>query len=314
MTRPQFGSETEGMKNLNQATADQGNGTMPMSMAVAPRNSTTETLVMAQTAIDEAKAEGKAISTSDQEKNRAYFRSQIALRWNQAFKAIIGVCRLIVEARIHLSAEEFKLFIQEDCPFDYSVIKKFEKIGLHPGVNDPANEPHMPNTWTVLYELCLMNESTFRRGIQLGIIHPNSTLADLKKLRKLDPPKRKPTKKAAQTGSSSANRKPEPKPSSTPAKTETSTSESATAVVKAPVNTLGFHVVESTAKSDSDTPNATAPEFEAAPTITNGRIVIVLTKALIDRDEKAVKQLKGDIEALVSKYAFIGGVELEVAA
>jgi len=310
MTHLQFGAETEGMKNLNQATADQRNGTMPMSMAVVPQLSTgSNPAVSFDMALD-----GETACPTEPKKDRSYYQAQIKLRWNGAYKAILSVCHLIVDARINLSPEDWVAFVKDDCPFDYSVLQKFMNMASHPALNNPDNEQYLPHSWTALYEICQMKEQTFRHGIQQGIIHPNCTLADLKKLRKLDPPKRKPAKKAAQTGSSDANRKSEPKPSSSPAKAASSKSESATAVVKAPVNTLGLHVVESTPKTDSATPNATAPEIETAPSTASGRILIVLTKALVDRDESAVKQLKSDIEALMSKYAFIGGVELEVAA
>lgn len=287
---------------------------MPISMTVAPTLSTTENLVMAQTVVDESIAEGKGISTSNPAKNRAYYKAQISLRWNQAYKAILSVCHLIVDARINLSPEDWKAFVQEDCPFDYSVLQKFMSMASHPALNNPDNEQYLPHSWTALYEICQMKEQTFRHGIQQGIIHPNCTLADLKKLRKLDPPKRKPATKRAQTGSSVANRKSEPEPTWTATKAETRTSASASAAVKAPVNTLGLHVVESTPTSGCDTANQCTPEIEAAPIISSGRILIVLTKALVDRDEKAIQRLKSDIEALVSKYAFIGGVELEIAA
>ena len=286
-------------------------GSMPISMAVDPSYSP-EAIALAQSVTDEDQAEGKA--SSSLKKDRGYYQSQIKLRWNQAHKAIMAVCHLIVDARINLEADEWKAFVEEDCPFDYSVLQKFMNMASHPGLNDPANEKHLPNSWTALYEIMQMKESTFRIGVQKGIINPGCKLADLKNLReKLETPKRKKASAAAKPkgkDSTAATTVEAPKATPATAKAEGPEPQAKKAAVKAPVNNPGLRVVENT--SAAEPANATATATATAPA--KGRIAIVLSKELAEQHKADLDRLKADIESLLKAYDFIGGVGLEVAA
>jgi hypothetical protein len=293
---------------------------MPIPMAVDPRISS-EPISLAHSATDEGQAEPKAIPTV--KKDRGYYQAQITLRWNQAHKAIMAVCHLIVDARLNLDADEWKAFVEEDCTFDYSQLQKFMNMASHPGLNDPANEKHLPNSWTALYEIMQMKEATFRIGVQKGIIHPGCTLADLKKLRgQMEAPKRKKATAKAKAGDKKATATTTteaPNSTTAPAKAEEPESSVQKAGVKAPVNNPGLRVVDNNAAAASNkaavtamaTAPALAPATAAAPM---GRIAIVVSQAIQDQHQADLDDLIEAIKAVVKDYDFIGGVELEVAA
>ena len=284
-------------------------GSMPIPMAMDSRYSP-EALALAQSVTDQDQAEGKA--SSQPKKDRCYYQSQITLRWNQAHKAIMAVCHLIVDARINLEAKEWKAFVEEDCPFDYSVLQKFMNMASHPGLNDPANEKYLPNSWTALYEIMQMKESTFRIGVQKGIINPGCKLADLKNLReKLETPKRKASTKGKDSKAAMTAEAPKPTPAT--AKAEGQEPQAKQAAVKAPVNNPGLRVVDSAA-ADAGSATATATAPATATTTAVGRIAIVLSREIADQHKADVADLMEDIKAIVKEYDFIGGVEMEVAA
>jgi hypothetical protein len=294
-------------------------GSMPIPMVVDPRLSP-EAIALAHSATLEDHAEPKASPTV--KKNRGYYQAQITLRWNQAHKAIMAVCHLIVDARINLPREEWKAFVEEDCPFDYSVLQKFMNMASHPGLNDPANEKHLPNSWTALYEIMQMKEATFRIGIQKGIIHPGCTLADLKKLRgQLEAPKRKNASSKAKgncTDSTVATTAEAPKATTIPATPEEPELTVQKAAVKAPVNNRGLRVAANTAAAEpastSDTGTATPPPLATATAPAKGRIALVVSQGILDLHKADLDGLMASIEVLVEDYDFIGGVGLEVAA
>jgi hypothetical protein len=84
------------------------------------------------------------------------------------------------------------------------------------------------------------------------------------------------------------------------------------AAAERPVNTLALHVV-----ADNPPKVAAANSTKAAsesPLCEKCHISIVVNKPVVDQNEKAVNELKAEIEPLVTKYAFITAVELEIAA
>lgn len=279
---------------MNNLETNQNTGSMPISMAVAPKPSTEP-----------------AVAATGTVKDIDYFRSEFGKATLAFYRSTRKVADLLLEARITLSPEDF-LELTKELQFDYSTVCKLIKSAANFRLNDPKNQPYLPESWTVRYEIMMMEEATFRIGVTKGIIHPNCTLADLKKLREqLEPPKRKKAspKAKAKPKDSTQTEKPEaPKP--TTAKAETPEPQVEKAAVKGPINTSGLPVDAKASTGEAATATATA----MAPAPAKGYIKIVLPKEVANQHERDLVRIVDEIQAVVKQYDFIGGVGLEVAA
>jgi hypothetical protein len=116
-------------------------------------------------------------------KNRAYFARLIRLRWNKARDSILEVGHLIIEARRTLPPDEYQKLRKVDLPFDYSTLQKLQRLAESERVNDPKNHDLLPHSWNTLYEIIHLSDEAFQAGIDRGIIHPEVTWKEIKKLR-----------------------------------------------------------------------------------------------------------------------------------
>lgn len=276
-------------------------GSMPISMAVQPKP-TTET--------------SDAASTP---KDLEYFRREFEKATLAFYRSTRKVADLLLDARITLSPEDFKQLTEHELQFDYSTVCKLIKSASNFRLNDPKNQSLLPEAWTLRYEIMIMDEATFRVGVTKGIIHPNCTLADLKKLREqLETPKRKKASaKAKPKGkdSTAATTAEAPKPTPASAKDEESEPHVEEASVKAPVsNSALFLPPNSTAESAAAVAAAPAMAPATAAVPAKGRIAIVVTQEMSVQHKADLDGLMARIEALVKDYDFIGSVALEVAA
>ena len=300
---------------MNDLQSSKPSESMPISMAVDPTPSTP--ITASEPTKKAATAEAKNPVKPGPKKDRAYFGSAIQAASITMYRSAKAVSDLLFEARLALSPEDYKNFIEEDCPFAYSQVCKFIKMAADYRLNDPANDAILPEAWTARYEIMQMKESTFRMGVKTGIIKADCKLADLKTLReqvegkKDKKAKGKKSAKAKPSASQATAAAPKPKPAddSTPP-WEESKPQGEKAAVKAPVNTSALRVVENNSADDPATATGTATAMAPA----KGRIAIVLGKAVAEQHKADLDRLKQDIEALVKEYDFIGYVEIEVAA
>jgi hypothetical protein len=240
-------------------------------------------------------------------KNRAYFKSVMEKATFSFYRSAKAVADVLLDARLTLSPEEFQQFIAEDCQFDASLVYKFIKMAADFRLNDPANELHLPEAWTLRYEIMMMKESTFRIGVTKGIINPECKLADLRKFREqLDGPKGNGKKAAAPQAPSNTETTPAETAVQAASNAETTT-PSKEAAVKAPANNPGLQV----GKRSTVAP-ATAPAKASG----HGRIIIMLNPEIAEQHRENVERLKNSLEKLVKQFQFIGSVsvEIEVAA
>ncbi len=284
---------------------------MPISMAVD--SNLTNQLAASEAASEAAKTKAKTPAKPGPRKDRAYFSRAIQTASITMYRSAKAVSDVLFDARMALPPEEFKAFIEEDCPFDYSLVCKFIKMAADHRLNNPANEAMLPEAWTARYEIMQMKEATFRMGVKSGIIKADCKLADLKKLREQiegKNGKKDKDKKSAKAKLSASPATPEaPKPTSandsTPPSEDLKTQKAA---VKAPVNTSALRATDNATAAETAKATATA----MAPA--KGRIAIVLSKRVAEQHKVGLDRLKQGIEALVKEYDFIGAVEVEVAA
>jgi len=257
---------------------------MPVSMAVEGLINQPETVEVETTTA----AESVSATPSESKKTLAQFKKAMktaALNW---FKSGKVVADLILEARLSLSPEEYRTFIKEDCPFDYSAACKFVKMAADHRLTNPVNDDLLPDTWTLRYEIMMMSEQTFRVGVKTGVIHRDCKLADLKELRAkfesrngADAKKRKPvTSASSSSGGAGMTLPAEPEPS--------------TAVTVIPMPEF----VESTQQ----------------PREARGRISVIVSREIADQHQDDLDDIRAAIADAVKKFAYIGIVELELAA
>jgi hypothetical protein len=272
-------------------------------------------------AVDSKLSTQPALAAARTVKDLDYFRREFGKAILTFYRSTKKVADLLLEARITLSPEEFKQLTTDELQFEYSTVCKLIKSAADFRLNDPKNQPYLPESWTVRYEIMMMKEATFRIGVQKGIIKPNCTLADLKALReKMEEPKRKKASakaKAKGKDSTAAATAETPKATPAPAKAEEPKSHIKEAAVKAPVNNAGLRVVEDAfaAEPANTSAAATATATALAPTTATlpvGRIAIVVRQEIAEQRKTDLDRLLAGIRAVVKDFDFIDGVEVKV--
>lgn len=216
-------------------------------------------------------------------KDRAYFRTEIRLRWNKARESVLEVGRLIIEAKMTLPKEEYGKFINNDLPFDYSVIQKLKRLAESQRINDPKNRSLLPHSWNTLHEIMQLPEEVFQRGVAQGIIHENCQWKDVKSLR---PP---PTPYG--TGDDRSRSTKAIKPSSDP------TVDDSDAVFEARLGVA---------------PHWPLDELAAPSSQSKNQLRIILNDQSANENADELAKLKDELQRLLVKYPFIQGLELEI--
>jgi hypothetical protein len=254
-------------------------------------------------------------------KDRAYFSTQIRLRWNKARESILEVGGLLIEARRSLARDEYQKFIKVDLPFNYSTLQKLKVLAESDRINDPKNKDLLPHSWNTLYEIVHLSDEAFEAGIDRGIIHPDATWKEIKALRdEFDPElqAKRRTKAAAklyggtviplrthptrpQTKSQSASTPATPMPDAALVAPECESGNSSEAGT---AEAIGSAV---TSAAPLPKPTSEAPSSASIPVL--NRIVAYLTDKVTDDQRKAVL---ADLRALKAKYSFIDSVQITV--
>lgn len=207
----------------------------------------------------------------------AYYRDRMREAAFTLYKSGKILADLLYDARLHLSAKEWEELIQ-DCPLEYSVICKLLKMASNLRLNDLQNERLLPEAWTLRFEIMQMEEATFRRGIDAGIISPTCTLTDLKKLRRetgeLASPKRVPRQKAAPVV----------------AALEQNSKSAITPV------------------SDTDVVATTDPTPIGYDFTVGDRVTVVVSQQTADAKRSEIDALSREIAQVVERYPFVGSV------
>lgn len=233
-----------------------------------------------------------------QKKDRAYFRGEIHIRWNQAVESILDVCNLLIEAESTLSKTEFAELIKDDVPFDYSTVRKLITIGRDQRIIDLHQKRLLPASYNTLYELTRLSDEEIRAGVNDERIGPGSQWKDVRRLRKELHPK--PNGKAAgaegQVGSNRVE--------STPVKVTVTD-------MPAPVSSAANASVdpEWEVLASGDKPK----ECLLGEVGAHCRIVVYIRQRTIQENPEELSALKEEIELLARKYAFVESVAVENA-
>jgi hypothetical protein len=235
---------------------------------------------------------------SGEKHDRAYFAKRIEKATLTFYRSAQAVSEILLQAKVTLSPEEFIKFINEDVQLDYTVVCKFVKMAANFRLNDPANKLWLPTSWTLRYEIMNMEETTFRAGIQAGVITPDCKLADLVQLRE-----RLEGKKTKKGGKGKGD--------SETANASKSEAASAGPSEKNPSQETAARTAPKDTASIPPLPKKTVMAETSADRIADksSRIVLVLSPEIIERNKAEVVALKTDLLQLVAKYPFLGGVD-----
>lgn len=246
-------------------------------------------------------------------KDLAYFQREVGTVTLAFWRSSKLLADVIIDARLALSPEEFKQLIAES-QFDYTFVCKLVRQGSDYRLNDPDNEPILPEAFSSRHEIMLMNESTFRIGVTKNIINKNCKLEDLRKLReqmegkksKKTTPKKTATPSPRSSAVETTQDASSPVPNVEVNEPDADVPTGIVAVVKGTVNTSALRVIEKPATTTQAVMPVTAPE--------KCRIKIVLSREVADEHQHDVDSLKLGIDKLITMYSFITAVDIEVAA
>jgi hypothetical protein len=259
-------------------------------------------------------------SAPHRRKDRAYFATQIKIRWNKACEGILEIGWLIIDARRTLPRDEYGKFVANDLPFNYSTLQKLQSIAESDRINDPKNRSLLPHSWNTLYEIIHLSDDGFEAGISRGIIRPKVTWKEVKALREEFDPElqiRRAKKSAARvhTGNvvplrnsgetnqqSPAPKQPRRPKSAAPAQTAPTAEEDTTEALSAEI-------------APDDTPVSTAPNAPSiAPPLPATVPLLNLVVSYLRRDvtDDRRNALLEDLQRIRLTHPFIDAVQIRM--
>jgi hypothetical protein len=252
------------------------NGNKPLQVAVTPNSVASTT------------------ATPGLKKDLAYFRREVSTVTLAFWRSSKLLADVLIDARLALSPEDFMQLISE-AQFDYSFVCKLIRQGSDYRMNDPDNDPILPEAFSSRHEIMLMSESTFRIGLTKGIIHKNCKLEDLRKLREQMDGKKKATKKTEQKRTA---------PAATTTKVMAEEKSNVTEITQAKLASV---------RAESKVP-LQMPKKPVEFLAEKSRIVVYLAPETAEKNRDQIAALKEDLGRFVAKYPFIESVEMADAA
>lgn len=99
--------------------------------------------------------------------------TRIAERWRASVEAILEVGRLLVEAKASLPHGQFGAMVDNDLPFNARTAQRLMAIASDGRIANATHVSYLPASWGTLYELTLISDEEFDRGIAQNIIRPD---------------------------------------------------------------------------------------------------------------------------------------------
>ena len=107
---------------------------------------------------------------------------RIAAAWQKAVPSIIETGQRLQAAFEDLRTAEFEVMVQEELPFGLAAAWRIKAVGIDKRLL--AHALVLPPSWYTLYEIHLLSDAQFKRGIKEGIIRPDMERKDLDALRR----------------------------------------------------------------------------------------------------------------------------------
>jgi len=113
---------------------------------------------------------------------RLQFRTKIRAMWCALVASIIGVGRLLIDAKDQLPHGQWLTLVKNDLPFGVTVAQRLMVIARDARLTNTAHAPHLPPHWTTLYLLHRLTDSEFQAGLDSGMINSGMDRADAEAL------------------------------------------------------------------------------------------------------------------------------------
>lgn len=111
------------------------------------------------------------------------YAANISNAFARSVQAIIETGRLLVEAKDALPHGEFLSMVESDLPFSKQTAQQLMTIARDPRIQKHDSVMLLPPSWITLYELTQLDDDTFRRAVTAGVIRPEITRQEVRKLR-----------------------------------------------------------------------------------------------------------------------------------
>lgn len=95
----------------------------------------------------------------------------ITARWQESFKAIVDVGKMLIAAKADLPHGEFTIMAEQDLPFkDISTAQRLMKVANDSRLTNAAHVQLLPSSWGTLYELTKLDDDTWALALDRGLI------------------------------------------------------------------------------------------------------------------------------------------------
>lgn len=224
----------------------------------------------------------------------AYYTVEAPKRYSEGIGGIIGFGLFLIEAKAKLTPAEWQTFTTTDnCPVSATVASRYMTIAEDKRITKRDNWPLFPMSWGALYEISLLTDKQFKRGLRDKTISPDVTIKEIRSLREVT--KIAKSDEKTQEGGSEA-----------PAASAGEVAEIAYVVSGGTAQAGATSTDEATEKAAQ-----ARPLPEQTPT-GETRIIVVLTGDLAEQNSDKVAQLEQEIQRLLEKLSLSGMVTTEV--
>jgi len=110
------------------------------------------------------------------------YAERIRTTFRQSVEAIMETGRILAEAKDKLKHGEFTAMVTNELPFSPRTAQMMMALTGDARLSDPKHASLLPPSWYTLYKLSELHDDEFERGITQGIIRPDMTRSEVKKL------------------------------------------------------------------------------------------------------------------------------------
>lgn len=119
---------------------------------------------------------------------REQWVERIAKAWRRTTESIIETGTIIADAKRGLPHGEFLKMVGDELPFSRQVAHRLMTVARNAVLSNVDSIPHLPPSWSALYELSKLDPPTLVAKIKDGTVNPKTTRRDVMAWRKQPPP------------------------------------------------------------------------------------------------------------------------------
>ena len=113
---------------------------------------------------------------------RTEYTDRISETFRGGVESILATGRLLLEAKDKLKHGQFLSMIEADLPFGKRAAQMIMAICLDHRLTNAQSVALLPPAWGTLYQLSQLHDDEFERGLADGVIRPDMTRGEVKRL------------------------------------------------------------------------------------------------------------------------------------